>query len=125
MTSTKFLLILIELLVCVIHPVPGDLRFSWSITTVNESESTSAEYSFRMILSFLMVGRFYLLVRSSVLHLTVFNSKYQIIGKLNAVEFDYRYKAKTLMTLFPGRVLITVNIIYFLVSSWYLRLVES
>ena len=119
-TFKKIFIILTELIICAPHPIPGDFPFTWYITTVNSTEAISAHYNLRIIFSILMVGRFYLFVRSLLFHLTVFKPKYQIIGKLNAVDFSFGFKVKTLMTMYPGRVLIISNFIYFWVASWYL-----
>ena len=108
-----------EILICSIHPIPGDYRFNWTI-----QPDLTVEYRYDVILSLLMISRLYLFIRTYLLHMKMFHGKFLVIGNFNAVTFDIGFKIKTLMTFFPGRVLLVVISIFFAFSSWYLRLTE-
>ncbi len=113
-------------LVCSIHPIPGDFYFIWSINPIQcqPVEAISVEYRVDTILSLIMVGRLYIFMRAYLLHLKMFHGKFLVIGNLNAINFDIGFKIKTLMTFYPGRVLLVFNTFFFIISSWYLRLTE-
>lgn len=124
LTFGKMLLILLELIVFSIQPIPGNLYFEWSITPVGETEPRVAIYRVDIILSYLMVFRLFLFLRSFLLHLRIFDYRFAIIGRLNAVNFDISFKIKYLMSVHPVKVMITINVIYFICASYYMRIVE-
>ena len=118
----------IELIVCSIHPIPGDFRFDWTITPIQPGTKSASQFTVNyrvdIILSLIMVLRVYLFLRAYLLHMKMFHGKFLVIGNFNAVNFDIGFKIKTLMTFFPGRVLLIFTVMLFIVSSWYLRLTE-
>lgn len=124
LTGKKIRIILIQLILFGIHPIPGNFRFMWSILPITESEVVTVDYDVDIILSVLMFPRFYLFLQSFLLHMSIFNGKFEIIGRMNAIKFNFYFKIKTLTTFHPGRVLIVFNSIFLIIASYYLRLTE-
>lgn len=124
LTFGKILLILFELILFSIQPIPGNLYFEWSIIPVGETKPLVANYRVDIILSYLMVFRLILFLRSYLLHLRIFDYRFEIIGRLNAVNFDIGFKIKYLMSVHPVKAMVTINVIYFTCASYYLRIVE-
>lgn len=124
-TFRRTLKTLAELVVCVIHPIPGNISFVWTLTPVNKSEEVSSNVPIDLVLSLPMFLRIYLLCRSMLLHSTIFsNVSSRSIGALNKVDLNASYILKTLMTIYPGTVLLVVHIVLFASSSWTLRACE-
>lgn len=124
LTFTQICIIIIQLILYGVHPVPGDTRFTWTVDPVDEPPKTVI-YRVDVILSLVMSSRFYLFLQTYLLHLRMFDYKFYYIGKVNQVEFDLYFKLKTLMTFYPGRVLLVFNAIWLVTSAWYLRISEG
>ena len=125
MTFDRVFKILLEIIVCLIHPIPGDYTFKWTLQPINQETTVSVNVPIDLLLSLPMFSRFYLLCRTMLLHSTIFsNASSRSIGALNKVNFNTAYIIKTLMTLYPGTVLIIVHIALFASSSWTLRACE-
>ena len=125
MTWDRNLKIGLELIVCVIHPIPGDFSFIWALTTVNKSEYIEKTVPIDLILSLPMFARVYLCCRTMLLHSSIFsNASSRSIGALNKVDFNAAYIVKTLMTIYPGTVLFVFTLTLFGGSSWTLRACE-
>jgi hypothetical protein len=125
MTWDRNLRIMLELIVCAIHPIPGDFHFNWTLKPVNKSEDVSAIVSVDLLLSIPMFSRIYLCCRSMLLHSSIFsNASSRSIGALNKVDFNAAYIIKTLMTIYPGTVLFVLTLALFGISSWTLRACE-
>lgn len=124
LTAGKLLLILLELIVFSIQPIPGRITFEWSIIPIGETTPIVVEYRLDVILSLLMVFRLFLFLRSFLLHLKIFDHRFEIFGRLNAVNFNLVFKIKYLLFVHPGKVMIVFNVVYFICASYYLRLTE-
>ncbi len=127
LTIGEILMLICELIICSMHPIPGSFRFEWAIRPLQnglEGSEVVVNYRLDIILSLFMVARFYLFVRTYLLHKKMFHGKFIVIGNFQAVQFDIGFKIKTLMTFFPGRVLFVFNTFLFATTSWYLRLTE-
>ncbi len=117
--------ILTEVVICLIHPIPGQFYFTWTVTPINNDENVVANVPVDLVLSLPMFLRLYLVCRSMLLHSNIFsNASSRSIGALNKVKFDAAYIIKTLMTIYPGTVLLVVHIVLFSSLSWTLRACE-
>ena len=123
MTWQRSMRILLEVTICLIHPPPGELNFFWTLTPINKpTEQVRVSVPIDLLLSLPMFLRIYLACRYMLLHSTIFsNASSRSIGALNKVDFNAAYIVKTLMTLYPGTVLLVVHVVLFASSSWTLR----
>ncbi|CAN9513985.1 unnamed protein product [Ophioblennius macclurei] len=133
MTSHRILVITLELLVCVIHPVGS----YWEVGLhVNSSSSASTPLCFsnqegealqgmELLLSVLMFLRLYLVHRAILLHSKVLlSASYRSIGSLNNINFTFRFVLKVLMNKHPARTLLVFILFFWLTASWMLTLCE-
>ncbi|KAE8594226.1 hypothetical protein XENTR_v10019506 [Xenopus tropicalis] len=115
--------ILLEVVVCAIHPFPYVLQ------CVEEQGNNSEELEFLseadIFLSILMFLRVYLLPRTVLLYSRVLgDTSYRSIGSLNKIKFQYKFVMKVLMNTCPGKVLLILSISLWVVSSWVLSVCE-
>ncbi|XP_075882295.1 intermediate conductance calcium-activated potassium channel protein 4 isoform X2 [Nelusetta ayraudi] len=136
MTSQRVLVITLELLVCVIHPVGTYLDAG---TPANSSSSNAtaappcisnsrgdAHMDLELLLSMLMFLRLYLVHRTILLHSKVLlSASYRSIGSLNNINFTFRFVLKVLLNKYPGRTLLIFILFFWLTASWMLTLCES
>ncbi|XP_069549452.1 intermediate conductance calcium-activated potassium channel protein 4 [Brachyistius frenatus] len=131
MTSHRVLVIALELLVCVIHPVGS----YWEVGLhVNSSSSaplcvfnhhSKALLDTELLLSVLMFLRLYLVHRAILLHSKVLlSASYRSIGSLNNINFSFRFVLKVLMNKHPARTLLVFILFFWLIASWMLTLCE-
>ncbi|CAF1116391.1 unnamed protein product [Rotaria sordida] len=136
-TYKKIFLILLEILVCGIHPMPRSFpcclspsveNISSNSSTSNSSSSSSSSssslsvLSTDVVLSFPMFARVYLLGRFIMFHSPLFpDISARSIGYLNRVSIDYVFLIKTYLQQWPTRCLTTLCIIIFFVGSWCIR----
>jgi potassium intermediate/small conductance calcium-activated channel subfamily N protein 3 len=126
MTWQRVTQIIVEILVCIIHPIPGNFSFIWVTKPANSLEEHKAEVPIDLILSLPMFMRLYLICRSMLLHSKLFtDASSRSIGALNRINFNTRFVLKTLMTICPGTVLLVFILSLFIISSWTLRACES
>lgn len=131
MTSQRVLVITLELLVCVIHPV-GTYRGAGQ--HINSSSPAplcvsnprgEALMDLELLLSMLMFLRLYLVHRTILLHSKVLlSASYRSIGSLNNINFTFRFVLKVLMNKYPGRTLLIFILFFWLTASWMLTLCE-
>ncbi|XP_076331885.1 small conductance calcium-activated potassium channel protein 1-like [Tachypleus tridentatus] len=126
MTWERISLILLELTVCGVHPVPGEYYFMWTTKLSNHGgrvESTKVPID--VTLSLPMFLRLYLICRVMLLHSKLFtDASSRSIGALNRINFNTRFVLKTLMTICPGTVLLVFMVSLWIIASWTLRLCE-
>ncbi|XP_045216199.2 small conductance calcium-activated potassium channel protein 1-like isoform X2 [Mercenaria mercenaria] len=116
----------VELVVCAIHPIPGDFRFTWNTMHHEGLIMLSSEVSIDILLSLPMFLRLYLIARVMLLHSKLFtDASSRSIGALNRINFDTRFVMKTLMTICPGTVLLVNILSLWIIASWFLRACES
>lgn len=126
MTWNRTMKILAEILICLIHPIPLNMNFVWTLKPINKQDDITVDVSIDLLFSLPMFLRVYLICRSMLLHSTIFSTaSSRSIGALNKVDFNAAYILKTLMTIYPGTVLLIVHIALFASSSWILRACES
>ncbi|XP_017295170.1 intermediate conductance calcium-activated potassium channel protein 4 [Kryptolebias marmoratus] len=130
MTSHRILVITLELLVCIIHPVGsywdvGHHVNSSSAAPVCVSGHHKALLDMDMLLSVLMFLRLYLVHRAILLHSKVLlSASYRSIGSLNNINFTFRFVLKVLMNKHPARTLLVFILLFWLTVSWMLTLCE-
>lgn len=134
-------MILAELLVCAVHPVPGEYYFTWTTKLANQggrTESTEVclirdvcaynvclQVPIDVALSLPMFFRLYLICRVMLLHSKLFtDASSRSIGALNRINFNTRFVLKTLMTICPGTVLMVFMVSLWIIGSWTMRLCE-
>lgn len=132
MTSHRILVITLELLVCVIHPVGS----YWEVGLPVNSSSPSTPLcvsnhdgemlkDIELLLSVLMFLRLYLVHRAILLHSKVLlSASYRSIGSLNNINFTFRFVLKVLMNKHPARTLLVFILFFWLTASWMLTLCE-
>ncbi|XP_041649291.1 intermediate conductance calcium-activated potassium channel protein 4 isoform X2 [Cheilinus undulatus] len=130
MTSHRILVIILELLVCVIHPVGSFREIGRNATSSPPRLCVSNEPGAGMmdgdlLLSVLMFLRFYLVHRAILLHSKVLlSASYRSIGSLNNINFTFRFVLKVLMNEYPARTLLVFILFFWLCASWMLTLCE-
>ena len=128
MTWQRNIQIFIELLICAIHPIPGEYYFIWTTKLSNNSNSgliVSQEVPVDVMLSLPMFLRLYLICRVMLLHSKLFtDASSRSIGALNRINFNTRFVLKTLMTICPGTVLLVFMVSLWIIASWTLRQCE-
>lgn len=131
MTSHRVLVIILELLVCIIHPVGS----YWDVAHHVNSSTTApvcvsvhhskALLDMDILLSVLMFLRLYLVHRAILLHSKVLlSASYRSIGSLNNINFSFRFVLKVLMNKHPARTLLVFILLFWLTVSWMLTLCE-
>ncbi|KAF0880569.1 KCNN3 protein, partial [Crocuta crocuta] len=122
MTCERVLRISLEMLVCAIHPVPGEYKFFWTARLAFSYAPSRAEADVDIILSIPMFLRLYLIARVMLLHSKLFtDASSRSIGALNKINFNTRFVMKTLMTICPGTVLLVFSISLWIIAAWTVR----
>uniref|UniRef100_A0A674JTB0 Potassium calcium-activated channel subfamily N member 3 n=1 Tax=Terrapene triunguis TaxID=2587831 RepID=A0A674JTB0_9SAUR len=111
------------MLVCAIHPIPGEYKFFWTARLAFSYTPSRAEADVDIILSIPMFLRLYLIARVMLLHSKLFtDASSRSIGALNKINFNTRFVMKTLMTICPGTVLLVFSISLWIIAAWTVRL---
>ncbi|XP_029355564.1 small conductance calcium-activated potassium channel protein 1b isoform X2 [Echeneis naucrates] len=125
MTCERILFVVLELLVCAIHPVPGQYMFTWTARLAFSYTASVADADVDIILSVPMFLRLYLIGRVMLLHSKLFtDASSRSIGALNKISFDTRFVMKTLMTICPGTVLLVFSVSCWIIAAWTVRVCE-
>ncbi|XP_041844231.1 intermediate conductance calcium-activated potassium channel protein 4 isoform X2 [Melanotaenia boesemani] len=131
MTSHRVLVIALELLVCVIHPVGSYWEVgqhdnsSYAAPLCVSNHHGKALLDMELLLSMLMFLRLYLVHRAILLHSKVLlSASYRSIGSLNNINFTFRFVLKVLMNKHPARTLLVFILLFWLTASWMLTLCE-
>ncbi|NXB95809.1 KCNN1 protein, partial [Vidua chalybeata] len=127
MTSERVFLIALELLVCAIHPIPGQYLFTWTARLAFTYAASVAHADVDVILSNTpMFLRLYLLGRVMLLHSKPLSPDASVAqhGALNQDNFNTRFVMKTLMTICPGTVLLVFSISSWIIAAWTVRVCE-
>uniref|UniRef100_A0A4W6FBB1 Calmodulin-binding domain-containing protein n=1 Tax=Lates calcarifer TaxID=8187 RepID=A0A4W6FBB1_LATCA len=122
MTTDRLALIALELAAVAIHPYPVGLLDYFQQTKARLSLS---ETELEIILALPMFLRLYLLGRAMMLHSRLFtDTASRSIGALNKIHFNTRFVGKTLMTTYPGTVLMIFSVSLWIVAAWGLHVCE-
>ncbi|XP_063820214.1 small conductance calcium-activated potassium channel protein 2 isoform X2 [Pseudophryne corroboree] len=125
MTYERIFFICLEILVCAIHPIPGDYKFTWTARLAFSYTPSTATADVDIILSIPMFLRLYLIARVMLLHSKLFtDASSRSIGALNKINFNTRFVMKTLMTICPGTVLLVFSISLWIIAAWTVRACE-
>ncbi|XP_030743720.2 small conductance calcium-activated potassium channel protein 3 [Echinops telfairi] len=125
MTYERVLYISLEMLVCAIHPIPGEYKFFWNARLAFSYTPSRTEADVDIILSIPMFLRLYLIARVMLLHSKLFtDASSRSIGALNKINFNTRFVMKTLMTICPGTVLLVFSISLWIIAAWTVRVCE-
>jgi hypothetical protein len=126
-STRRIVQLIAELVVCLIHPIPGSYLFTWTaVHTDGSFPAISVPVPVDVLLSLPMFLRLYLIVRAMLLHSRLFtDASSRSIGALNRINFNTRFVLKTLMTICPGTVLLVVMLTLWVIASWILRACEA
>ncbi|XP_063067355.1 small conductance calcium-activated potassium channel protein 2 [Engraulis encrasicolus] len=125
MTYERIFFICLEILVCAIHPIPGNYTFTWTARLAFTYTPSKANADVDIILSIPMFLRLYLIARVMLLHSKLFtDASSRSIGALNKINFNTRFVMKTLMTICPGTVLLVFTISLWIIAAWTVRACE-
>ncbi|XP_057696464.1 small conductance calcium-activated potassium channel protein 3-like isoform X2 [Corythoichthys intestinalis] len=115
----------IQILVCAVHPIPGQYVFNWTTRLAFSYNTLVADADVDIILSVPMFLRLYLIGRVMLLHSKLFtDTSSRSIGALNKISFDTRFVMKTLMTICPGTVLLVFSVSCWIIAAWTVRICE-
>ncbi|XP_010008610.1 PREDICTED: small conductance calcium-activated potassium channel protein 2-like, partial [Nestor notabilis] len=125
MTYERIFFICLEILVCAIHPIPGNYTFTWTARLAFSYAPSTTTADVDIILSIPMFLRLYLIARVMLLHSKLFtDASSRSIGALNKINFNTRFVMKTLMTICPGTVLLVFSISLWIIAAWTVRACE-
>ncbi|XP_064164360.1 small conductance calcium-activated potassium channel protein 2 isoform X1 [Anguilla rostrata] len=125
MTYERIFFICLEMLVCAIHPIPGNYTFTWTARLAFSYIPSKTDADVDIILSIPMFLRLYLIARVMLLHSKLFtDASSRSIGALNKINFNTRFVMKTLMTICPGTVLLVFTISLWIIAAWTVRACE-
>jgi len=126
MTWQRIATITMELVICAIHPIPGEYYFEWNTKLANKyGKLVMRRVPYDVPLSLPMFFRLYLICRVMLLHSKLFtDASSRSIGALNRINFNTRFVLKTLMTICPGTVLLVFMVSLWIIASWTLRQCE-
>ncbi|XP_069481622.1 small conductance calcium-activated potassium channel protein 2 [Ambystoma mexicanum] len=125
MTYERIFFLCLEILVCAIHPIPGNYTFTWTARLAFSYTPSTTTADVDIILSIPMFLRLYLIARVMLLHSKLFtDASSRSIGALNKINFNTRFVMKTLMTICPGTVLLVFSISLWIIAAWTVRACE-
>lgn len=126
MTWQRISQITMELIICAVHPIPGNYIFVWTTKLANKNGGIGKKcVPYDVPLSLPMFFRLYLICRVMLLHSKLFtDASSRSIGALNRINFNTRFVLKTLMTICPGTVLLVFMVSLWIIASWTLRQCE-
>ncbi|XP_052798308.1 small conductance calcium-activated potassium channel protein 2-like isoform X2 [Mya arenaria] len=120
-TNSTALCLFFELVVCSIHPFPGDMRFQY-VSPYGQARKVSID----AILSILMMSRLYLIAKFAVVHSRLLtDSSTNSIGALSKIKINTIFVFKAAMTNNPAQLLVSVMLTTFIVNTWAMRTCES
>lgn len=131
MSSKTMVSLILELLICLVHPIPGNVSFPIINipgvgTFMAVGPGNQRPIPINAMFSVLMIFRLYLAARFCVMHSRyVLDASTQSLGALNRVSINTQFVMKALMKTSPGTVLISFMIGVFLITSWCMRICES
>ena len=116
--------LLFEMFICLIHNIPGDMFFTWTIIPYNSVNPIVSQVPIDVILSMPMFFRYYLIWRVYVLHTKVLSSKFRTMGAINSIKMNSNFILKTIMEYYPLQLLLITNVLVILSAALCIRLVE-
>ncbi|KAM6428618.1 intermediate conductance calcium-activated potassium channel protein 4 isoform 2-T2 [Liasis olivaceus] len=121
-STPKLALVVLELLICSLHPVPvGD----FSCLDSKPGQTFIFLSDVDMLLSLVMFLRLYLVPRAVLLRSSVLgDASYRSIGSLNKIHFQYPFLLRVMVNSQPGRVLLIFTMGLWLIAFWILSVCE-
>ncbi|XP_059156629.1 small conductance calcium-activated potassium channel protein 1-like isoform X2 [Physella acuta] len=120
MSASTWFCLLTELLVCAVHPFPGDVKVYMS-SVAGDVERVHIDG----ILSVIMMFRLYLVGRFLVVHSSLLTDQStQTISAVSHVKIDLFFVFKAAMADHPGKVIAFSMISMYTVSVWAMRTCE-
>ncbi|CAF3504324.1 unnamed protein product [Rotaria sp. Silwood1] len=128
-TTKRIFLIVFEIAVCSIHPIPRSFPRYLNASLIEKSSNSSTPPSYSLsymdtdvALGLPMFARLYLIFRFMMFHSHLFlDASSRSIGYLNKISIDYFFLIKTYLEKDPIRTLTILCICLFLIGSWCLR----
>uniref|UniRef100_G3NGD9 Calmodulin-binding domain-containing protein n=1 Tax=Gasterosteus aculeatus TaxID=69293 RepID=G3NGD9_GASAC len=126
MTTDRLALVCLELATAAIHPYPVGLMAYFQETFQHSANRLMlSETELEIVLALPMFLRLYLLGRAMILHSRLLtDTASRSIGALNKIRFNTRFVGKTLMTTYPGTVLMIFSVSLWIVAAWGLHVCE-
>ncbi|GFR82704.1 small conductance calcium-activated potassium channel protein [Elysia marginata] len=119
-SGTTWLLLLVELAVCAVHPFPGDI-WVW----MEDIDGGKDKVHIDGILSVLMMFRLYLVGRFLVVHSPLLTDQStQTISAVSHVKISMAFVFKAAMAEHPGKVVAFCMLFMFSMSVWAMRTCE-
>ena len=129
LSTGRILLLLVEVLVCAIHPVPHIFTSSTASDASSNTDwpdmllSLPSECSFSLTkIAFsldLVFTRFYLVARSLTLHSSLVDGASSLaVGYLNRVTMTISFLLRSFLKKYPTRVWLSVTVILVLAAAW-------
>ncbi|XP_041377082.1 small conductance calcium-activated potassium channel protein 2-like [Gigantopelta aegis] len=110
-----------ELLVCSMHPLPGNLTLPF--VTIH---GYHGQVTVEAVLSILMLLRLYIVLKFIIINSQwMLSTSMQSIGNLTKVDIDAGFIMKCLMVDHPVLLVLTIMLGIFIVNSWAMRTCES
>ncbi|CAJ0583754.1 unnamed protein product, partial [Mesorhabditis spiculigera] len=133
MTTWRIMQFILEFTVCAICPIPGTGEMSWAyietrtpvLYSNNNTQRKQADsFSMRdvpvdVLLSLLMLFRFYLVARFMVLHSKQFqDASTRTLAALNRIQVNFSFVMKTLLDQQPIYFLTGFTLVFWILTSW-------
>lgn len=121
-STPKLGLIMLELLVCSLHPFPvGD----FFCLDPKPGQTFVFLSDVDMLLSLVMFLRLYLVPRAVLMRSSVLgDASYRSIGSLNKIHFQYPFVLRVMVNSQPGRVLLIFTMGLWIIAFWILSVCE-
>lgn len=117
--------IIVELIICGIHPLPGNFEFNWTTVDPDTKEAETEMVPIDVLFALPMFLRFYLLARVTLLHSRLYtDASSQSLGALQRIHFNFSFIFKSMMSNHPIRVLGCMVTGFFIMFSWAMRACE-
>ena len=117
--------VLMELVICSIHNIPGDMSFKWKIVPYYSAVPIVSEIPIDVFLSMPMFFRYYLIWRVYVLNTKILSSKFCTMGVINSIKLNSKFTLKTVMEYYPLQLLIVSNVLIIMSAAWCMRFIEG
>lgn len=117
MTSLNWFLFGLELLLCSVHPIPGDFNIRYS-----DLHGKRIRVSLDAVLSFLMIARFYLVGKFVAAHSRLLTDPFlHCIDTVSKIKLNTLFYVKVTMIRYPFSSLIVIMMSSILINTWAMR----
>ncbi|XP_064636872.1 small conductance calcium-activated potassium channel protein 2-like [Lineus longissimus] len=126
MTTSRCMKIVLELIVCAIHPIPANIQYTWVTLSTDPGQQKTVTTPADVLLSLPMFLRIYWVCRTILLHSKLFNdASSQSLGALNRLSFNFKFIFKLYMNLNPVSTLTVIIVSVVTMASWSIRICEK